>query len=145
MQTVTVTREIEAPPSDVEVAIGEVKPFMEAGGYDGVTVDGDAVTLENAVSLATIQLDLELVDEPDAALAYVQRDGIFREMETTFRVEESDGGSVVTGRTEFGLKGGPVGSILDATVIKRQRRNEMRRHMDYLEETTRTTRAAGDP
>lgn len=142
METVTVTRRIEAPASAVEDAIADVGPFMEAGGYDEVVVDGDAVTLRNAVGLASIELQLDVVEDPDAALAYVQREGIFREMETTFTVEDADDGTVVTGRTEFGLKGGPVGSILDATVIKRQRRKEMERHMDYLEETTRAAEAA---
>lgn len=143
METVTVTRRIEAPPSAVEEAFADVERFVESGGFDEVTVEGDAVTLRNAVGLASIELELELVEEPDAVLAYVQREGIFREMETRFALEADDGATEVTGTTEFGLKGGPVGSILDATVIKRQRRKEMERHMDYLEETARAAEAPG--
>jgi len=68
METVTVTRQVDAPPEDVEAAIRDLGPFMRAGGFDEVTVDGDEIHLENAVGLATVELDLEVVEDPDATL-----------------------------------------------------------------------------
>jgi len=43
------------------------------------------------MGIATIELTLELVDRPDADLAYEQRKGIFEEMRTAYTVIRSNG------------------------------------------------------
>lgn len=133
MQTVTVTREMATSPSVVEEAMADVGPFMEAAKFDEVSVDGDVVRIANSVGLATIELTLEVVADPDATLVYEHREGIFEEMVTRYEVEAIDGGSRVTATTDFALSAPFVGPILDATVIKRQRRVELTAQFDYLE------------
>lgn len=136
METVTVSRRIDAPRDAVEAAIRDVGPFMEACGFDEVTVEGDLVHIRNVVGMfLPVTLDVAVFEDPDATLAYRQHEGMFREMETRFSVEESDGGVEVTATTDFELDVAAVGMVLDATVVKRQRRSELVRQLHYLEET----------
>ena len=133
METVTVTRELDVDPATVRTAMADVGEFMRAGGFDEVSVDGDVVTIANSVGLATIELVLELVEEPDAVLAYEQREGIFEAMTTRYALEETARGVTVRATTEFELAARLVGPLLDATVISRQRRVELNAQFDYLE------------
>ncbi|MBX0296479.1 SRPBCC family protein [Halomicroarcula sp. F27] len=132
MRTVTVTRELDADPDCVRAAMLDVGEFMRAGGFDDVTVDGDVVTIANSVGLVTIELVLEVVDDPDAVLTYEQRDGVFEEMVTRYDIAATDGGVTVSAATEFALQARLVGPLLDATVIDRQRRVELNAQFDYL-------------
>ncbi len=112
----------------------DLESFMLAAGFTEVTVDGDDMHLENQVGLATVTLDLRVVDT-DADLAYEQADGFFEVMDTEYRVEPvGDGASEVTATTDFALDVALVGQILDSTVIKRQRRHELEQQFDWLEE-----------
>lgn len=133
METVTVSREIATSKNVVEDAIRDIEAFMRAAKFDEVTVDGDVVQIANHVGLLTIELTLELVDDPDAALVYEQLDGIFEEMETRYVVESADSGTTVAATTRFAVGASFVGPVLDATVVKRQRRVELNAQMDYLE------------
>ena len=133
MASVEMRREISAAPAAVRAAMADTDAFMRAGGFDGVEVDGDRIHLQNGVGLLTIDLELRQRPDADAAFAYEQVDGIFSSMDTRFSVAESDAGSVVTATTDFELDARVVGPILDATVIKRQRRSEIEGHFDYLE------------
>lgn len=132
MQSVTVTRHLAAPPPEVRERIQDLEPFMAAAGFDEVDVDGDYIGLAKAVGLLQIELDLEVVDREGADLAYVQRDGIFEEMETRYVVEATDEGCSITATTEFELDVALVGDVLDGTVIKRQRRMELTDQFDWL-------------
>lgn len=132
METVSVSREIEAPPDAVRERMRDVGPFMRAAGFDAVEVEGDRIDLTNGVGIATIELGLELVEEPDAALAYRQRDGIFEAMVTRYTVEPTDSGTRVTAETEFAIDVALVGKLMDATVIRRQRRKELETQFDWL-------------
>ncbi|MFB6201925.1 MAG: SRPBCC family protein, partial [Halorhabdus sp.] len=123
MQEVTVSREIGASPEAIVDVLSDVGAFMRAAGFDDVTVEGDRVIVERAIGLAKLELTLELRDG-DTPLAYDQVEGMFDEMTTAYRVEEHDDGARVTAQTEFEL-GGVIGSALDATLIKRQRTNEL--------------------
>ncbi|MFB6184143.1 MAG: SRPBCC family protein [Haloarculaceae archaeon] len=134
MQTVSVTRTIDADRDAVEAAMLDVEPFMEAAGFDAVRLDGDALHIENGVGLATIELDLTIVDREGAVLAYVQDDGIFREMETRYTVADTADGVEVEATTTFAVDIDLVGMLLDATVIKRQRRKELTAQFDYLDD-----------
>lgn len=133
MQTVSVSRRVDAPPERVRDAMADLEAFMLGAGFTDVVVDGDDVHLENQVGLATVELDLRLVENPDADLAYEQADGFFKTMTTVYAVEPVDGGSEVTATTDFALDLALVGQILDATVIKRQRRHELEAQFDWLE------------
>ncbi|MFB6169846.1 MAG: SRPBCC family protein [Haloarculaceae archaeon] len=133
MQQVTVTRRVAASPETVTDAIRDVGPFMRAGGFDGVAVEGDRVTLVNRVGLASIELELELEDREGAVLAYSQRDGIFEEMETWYEVAPADSGTEVRATTTFAIDVDLVGFLLDKTVVKRQRRRELEAQFDFLE------------
>lgn len=134
METVTLTREIPVPPGRLREAILDVESFMETAGFDTVEVRGDVIRISNTVSLLlTIELTLEVVDRGDAVLAYRQTDGMFREMMTEFFVHGHDEESTVTVTTEFDLGLGVAGPILDATLIKHQRRVELNNQLDYLE------------
>lgn len=133
MERVSVTRRIDAPPAAVEAAVADLESFMLAAGFDDVSVEGGTVDIENAVGLARLSLTVEVV-EADAALAYEQREGLFSEMRTRYEVAPADGGSEVTATTEFELGRGVVGSALDATLVKRQRRSELTRQLEGLSE-----------
>ncbi len=128
------TRTLDADPDAVRELIADVEPFMRAGGFDAVRVDGDRLELENTVGLFEVELVLDVVDDADAVLAYEQRDGIFESMRTAYRVEDGPDGATVTATTTFEAVDLPVvGKVLDATVVKRQRRKELEEQFDYLE------------
>lgn len=131
MATVSLDRRLDAPPDVVRPLIEDVQGFMAAGGFDEVTVEGDRLHLANVLGFARIELTLELIDDPEAILAYEQVDGIFEEMVTRYGLEAANGGSRVTATTEFRL-GGIAGSVLEATIVKRQRRREVTGQFDYL-------------
>jgi len=135
METVELERELEATPEEVRPLVTDVGPFMEAAGFDEVTVDGDIVTITNSVGLLTIELTLRVLETEDV-LAYEQVDGIFDEMVTRYTLSETETGTVVRAQTDFALDVDVVGSILDGTIIARQRRKELTAQFDYLEEAT---------
>lgn len=135
MNSVTLSRTIDAPPEVVRESMHQLDPFIRASGFDEVTVDGETIHVANEMGIATIELTLELVDRPGADLAYEQRDGIFNEMRTTYTVTPVSGGSEVEATTEFELDVAIVGGMLDSTIIKRQRRKELTAQFDWLEET----------
>jgi hypothetical protein len=117
----------------VRELVADAEPFMLAGGFDEVTVDGDEMRLENQLGFATMSLTLELRDD-GAALSFEQREGIFDEMETTYEVEPTDDGSRVVATTDFELGTSVVGDLLDGTIIRRQRVREIESQFDYLAE-----------
>lgn len=133
MESISVSRTIDAPPDAVREAIEDVKPFMEAAGFDRVDVDDETITIVNGFAVAAIELLCDRVDDPDAVLAYEQREGIFEEMQTAYTINAVDGATEVTATTDFALDVAVVGGILDATVIKRQRRRELNAQFDHLE------------
>jgi len=133
MQSITVSRRVEASPERVREAMGDLEAFMLGAKFTDVTVEGDEIHLENQVGLATVTLDLRVVEKPGTALAYEQADGFFETMTTEYTVEAVDEGCEVTATTDFALDVAIVGQILDATVIKRQRRHELESQFDWLE------------
>lgn len=132
MAVVSMDRWLDAPVETVRSLVEDAERFMEAGQFDEVRLEGATLHLANVIGFARIELTLELLEEPDTTLGYRQRDGIFEEMETRYTVEAADGGTRVTAITEFTL-GGVTGTVLDNTVIKRQRRREITNQFDYLE------------
>lgn len=112
--------------------MSDAQAFMEAGGFDEVSVDGDRIHLQNGVGLLTIDLELRRLPDADADFAYEQVEGIFSSMETRFVVRPAGGGSEVTATTEFALDASIVGPILESTIVKRQRRREFAGHFEYL-------------
>lgn len=141
MQTVIARRTIDAPAEAVRAAMADTEAFMLAGGFDEVTVEGDDIHLANNVGLLTIELDLVATEEPGSDFVYEQEAGVFESMVTRFTIEsdgdESDGAGervTVEAETDFALDASLVGPILDATIIKRQRRKELEAHFDFLEE-----------
>lgn len=134
MQTVSVSRTLGAAPERVREEMTDLEAFMLAAGFTDVTVDGDHLHIENRVGLATVELDLTVVEREGAALAYEQRDGFFERMDTVYTLEPTDSGTEITATTEFALDLALVGAILDATVIKRQRRHELTAQFDWLAE-----------
>lgn len=133
MNSVTLSRTIDAPPATVRESMTQIDRFMRASGFDDVTVDGETVHVANEVGIATIGLTLELVDRDEADLAYEQREGIFEEMRTTYVVTPATDGSEVEATTEFALDVAIVGNVLDSTLIERQRRKELTAQFDWLE------------
>jgi hypothetical protein len=133
MNSVSLSREIAAPPEAVRERMDDLGPFMRAAAFDEVVVEGDRIELENGVGIATVELSLELIDEPGAALAYRQREGVFEEMMTRYTLAATDAGTEVTAETEFAIDVALVGKLLDATVIERQRRRELEQQFDWLE------------
>ena len=133
MESVSLSRSFEGSAAVVREAMTDLGPFMEAAGFDDVAVDGDRVEITNHVGLLTINLTLECF-ETDEVLAYRQVDGIFDTMETRYTLSEGDGTVTVTATTDFELDVAMVGSILDGTIISRQRRKELNNQFDYLED-----------
>ncbi|WP_435067166.1 SRPBCC family protein [Haloplanus sp. C73] len=137
MQSVTVSRTIDAPAATIQAAMEDVETFMLAAGFDDVTVEGDVIDIQNRVGIATIELTVEQIDVPEAVFAYEQRDGIFESMRTVYRLDDAgDAGTTVEATTDFALDVALVGDLLDATVIKRQRRKELDAQFDYLDSVT---------
>lgn len=132
MQTVSVSRTLDADPDAVRAAIADVEPFMRAGGFTEATASADEIHLRQDLGLGHIELYLDVVDDPDAELTYEQREGIFESMRTSYALDPVEDGTRVTATTEFAL-GGVVGSVLDATIIKRKRRQELGAQFDWLE------------
>jgi len=132
METVTVTETLDGDPDRLREAITDVGPFMRAAEFDDVAVDGDIVRITNHVGLATLELELVVVEDSDAVLAYEQRDGIFDEMVTRYTLTETDDGVEVEATTDFAIQARLIGPVLDATVVSRQRRRELRAQFDYL-------------
>jgi len=133
MQSITVSRRVEGTPERVREAMADLEAFMLGAKFTDVTVEGEAIHLENQVGLATVTLDLRVVEKPGTELAYEQADGFFETMTTEYTVEEVEGGTEITATTDFALDLALVGQILDATVIKRQRRHELESQFDWLE------------
>jgi|AntRauTorcE11898_2_1112593.scaffolds.fasta_scaffold11352_1 hypothetical protein len=140
METVSLSRSFEGEIEAVREAMLDLRPFMEAAGFDEVEVDGDEMTITNHVGLLTIELDLRCI-ETDSVLAYEQVDGIFETMTTRYTLEEGDGTVTVTATTDFALDVNLVGSILDGTIISRQRRKELTAQFDYLEDVAARAKA----
>ncbi|KDS91021.1 hypothetical protein FK85_07055 [Halorubrum saccharovorum] len=134
MNSVTLSRTIDAPPAVVRESMTRIERFMRASGFNDVTVDGETVRVANEVGITTIDLTLELVDRPEVDLAYEQRDGIFEEMRTTYAVAPAPDGSEVEATTEFTLDVAIVGDVLDSTIIERQQRTELAAQFDWLED-----------
>jgi len=133
MESITLSRTFAAEPEAVQDLVQDVEPFMRAAGFDTVRVDGDELQIEKGFALASVSLDLRLLDESETVLAYEQRDGVFEEMWTGYYLEETDEGCELTVTTDFALDVAGVGAILDATVIKRQRTRELTAQFDYIE------------
>lgn len=134
MEEVTVQRGLSAPPDGVRNAVQDVKPFMQAAGFDEVHVDNNTIRVSNQVGIVSIELTLEVVDHSDADLAYQQQDGLFEEMQTTYTITPSDPETKISATTSFALDIAIVGEVLDSTIIKRQRRKELSAQFDWLED-----------
>jgi len=132
VNTVTVTRTAPGTPTDVRAAMDERESFARAAGFDEVVVDGETIRVANDVGVAEIALKLAVVDDADAALAVEARSGIFAEMQTTYALRSAPDETEVTATTEFALDLALVGGLLDATVVARQRKRELRAQLDYL-------------
>jgi len=142
METVSLGRTIDASESELRDLVTDVGPFMEAAGFDEVTVEGDIVEITNHVGLLTIELSLRVLGTDDV-LAYEQVDGIFREMVTRYTLEETTAGVEIEATTEYALDVDLVGSLLDSTIIARQRRKELSAQFDYLQEETANAETTG--
>lgn len=132
METVTVTETIAADIDRIRDAITDIGPFMRAAEFDDVSVEGDIVRITNHVGLATIELELEVIDDEDAVLVYEQRDGIFDEMVTRYTLSDTPDGVEVRATTDFAVQARLIGPVLDATVVSRQRRRELTAQFEYL-------------
>ncbi len=133
MASVTRSRFIDAPPDIVErVITADIAALMQAANYDSVRFEGDRLELEQTLGLASLSLTLRQIDDADATLAFEQVDGHFERMVTEYDVEPSDGGTTVSARTEFTL-GGIPGSVLDETLVRRQRGRELEAQLEYVE------------
>lgn len=135
METLEVSRVVDATEDDLAALMTDLVPFMRAAGFDEVSLDGDELTIKKSVGLLRISLDLELFETADAVLAYRQQDGIFEEMTTWYYLDEHEDGIEVSARTDFAL-GAPGGSLLDSTIIRRQRRRELEAQFEYLQSNT---------
>jgi len=131
MQTITVSRTVAGDAAAVRAAMADLEAFMAAGGFASVSVDGDELRIGQPLGLGRIELVLDVVERPGAALAYVQREGIFEAMETRYELSPVDGGTRVAATTDYTL-GGVVGTVLDGTVIARRRRQELTAQFDWL-------------
>jgi len=132
MTSVSVSRVLDEDVEVVRERMHDVETFLRAAGFDEVRRNDSRVVITNEVGPATIELTLEPFDDPDAEFAYRQREGIFEEMVTTYAVTSDQASTTVVAETEFSLDVALVGSVLDSTVIKRQRRRELNAQLAYL-------------
>lgn len=165
MESVTVSRTIDAPVEAVEAEMADLEAFMLSAGFDEVSVEGDRMTLVMGFTILRMKLVLDLVESDEHDVVYEQHEGPFEYMRTWYDVEpargdgdddftggggdaddddddDATGGdadrTLVSATTEFQLRAPAVGSLLDATVIKRQRRKELDAQFDHLEERVAT-------
>lgn len=139
MASVSRSRVLAADPDAVARVISDdVVAFERAAGYDEVHFDAGRLELEQSLGLANLSLTLQVVEDPDAVLALEQVDGHFDAMTTEYVVESVDEGAELSARTEFTL-GGVVGSVLDETIVRRQRGKELEAQLDYVEDAVRRT------
>ncbi|HKL30360.1 MAG TPA: hypothetical protein VJ898_13970 [Natrialbaceae archaeon] len=133
MASVTRSRFFQADPETVERLIADdVVGFMKAAGFDSVSVEEDCLEIERRLGLANLSLTLRPIDGEEATLAFEQEAGLFEAMTMQYFVEPTAGGTELEARTEFTL-GGVVGSVLDETLVRRQRKSELEDQFDYLE------------
>lgn len=133
MAKVDVEWYIDAPPQAVRDVVRDVESFMLAAGFDEVRVEEKQLHLEMVLGIARLELTSRFIEDHPAVLAYEQIDGIFESMTTHYDVQAENSGSLIRAVTEFQL-GGVVGSILDATIIKRQRTREFESQFEWLEQ-----------
>lgn len=129
METASVEREFEVAPTVVEDVLDDVTTFYDAAGFE-VDRDGERLELVKRLAIARFELDVELVDDEDAALAYEQVDGPFAAMRTRYLVDETDDGSRLTIETNFEAPTSGFGTFINGALIKRQRGTEL----DAMEE-----------
>lgn len=133
MTSVTASRTYASPPNTVREEIRDnLASFVDAGGFDSVEVEDGRMRMKRSLGFATIELTVRLDAEADAVLAFEAVEGIFERMRTEYHVHADDGGSRVTASTDFTL-GGVFGTVLDATLVSKQRKREFEEQFDYLE------------
>ncbi|MFQ3294943.1 MAG: hypothetical protein ACI8VE_002024 [Natrialbaceae archaeon] len=133
MASVTRSRFLQADPESIERLItDDVLGFIRAAGFDSVTVDGENINVERRLGLATLSLTLRPIETDDATLAFEQESGLFERMTMRYVTEPTDDGTELVAKTEFTL-GGVTGSVLDDTMVRRQRTNEIEDQFDYVE------------
>ncbi|WP_251133222.1 hypothetical protein [Halorubrum sp. 2020YC2] len=93
MNSVSLSRAIDTPPEVVRDAMDDLGAFVRSSGFDEVAVDGETVRVADEVGVASVELTLDLVDDPDADLACEQREGIFESMRTEYVVAPTDWGA----------------------------------------------------
>lgn len=133
MNSVSLSRSVDAPVDAVRDDMDDLAAFTEAAGFDDVRVDGDTVHITNHVGLLEIELELVVTESTPTRLVLEQRDGIFEHMETVYTVDGDRGSCEVAAETTFALDVALVGQVLDATVIQRQRTRELAAQLDWLE------------
>lgn len=134
MANVSRSRVMAADPGAVEAVItDDLVGLMQAAGYDSVEFAEGDLELEQTLGLAQFSMTLRIVDDPNVVLALEQADGHFDAMTTNYEVEAVNGRTELLARTEFTL-GGVVGSVLDETLIRRQRGRELEAQFDYVED-----------
>lgn len=136
METVTVTREFDAPADIVQEVVRDADTFLRAVGFD-VSRDGDVLTLARQVAIKRIELRVRLVDD-DAVLAYEQVEGIFEEMRTRYVVTGTDGGCSVTVETAFEPPTSGFGTFINDMAVKHLRRSELAELETVVEERSET-------
>lgn len=135
MERISISRHFDADPQTVRDLIDETEAFMLGAGFDEVRYDDGDLHIGNRVGLFEIELELDVVPDDEAALAYEQREGVFESMRTEYHVAAEDGGTTVTAVTDYEMLDlAVVGSLLDASVVRRQRRKELEAQFDWLAE-----------
>lgn len=135
MESVTCSREIDRPADEIRSALDRLPGLTRAAGFDEVTVVGDdpeTIRVTNRVGLVELELTFRRT-ESDVALEYEQIDGLFDAMTTRVEVDALDNGRCrVEITTEFTIREGLLGDVLDTTVIHRQRESELTAQLDWL-------------
>ena len=135
MERISISRHFDADPQTVRAAIDETAAFMRGAGFDAVRYDDGDLYIGNRVGLFEIELELDVVPDDEAVLAYEQREGVFESMRTEYHVAAEDGGTTVTAMTDYEMLDlAVVGTLLDASVVRRQRRKELEAQFDWLAE-----------
>lgn len=124
METVAVQREYDVAANGLKRLVTDVESFYDAAGFE-VERHGDRLELTKRLAVARFELEVALIDDADAALAYEQLDGPFGDMETRYLVEDVDDGSRLTIETSFEPPASGFGTFLNGALIKRQRGSEL--------------------
>ncbi|MFB6146877.1 MAG: SRPBCC family protein [Halobacteriaceae archaeon] len=133
MESVSVRRRIDARADTIRSLVTDTEAFMEAGGFEDVSVEDEQIEFTTGIGPASTTMRLRMVPDEDAVIAFELADGPLKEFNGSYTVEETSTGTVVIAQAGIQLTDIAISSLFDGTVLKSRLRNVFEAQVDYLE------------